>query len=98
VGYETLRLCRGRAAFEAIPEPKLALDLRAARDRLEAAGVGVTDARVMLICRLEAEATLARDGRLLIKTDDPRTADSVFRRLDGLLGLSGKGTDRSPNG
>lgn len=88
MAYETLRLCRGRAAFEAIPNPKLSLDLAAARERLESVGIEVVDARVMLICRLEAEATLSRDGRLLIKSDDPRTADAVFRRLDGLLGLS----------
>ncbi len=88
MGYETLRLCRGRAAFEAVPEPRLALDLPAARARLEAAGIAVTDARVMLIFALEAEATLSRDGRILIKTSDPKTADAVFRRLDVLLGLT----------
>ena len=89
MGYETLRLCTGRSAFEAIPSPRLQLDLRRARERLESEGIAVTDARVMLIAKLAAEVTLGRDGRVLIKTGDPKQADAVFRELDRLVGLTG---------
>lgn len=89
MGYETLRLCTGRAAFEAIPNPKLALDLGRIRSTLEGSGVPVVDARVMLMFRLGADVTLGRDGRVLIKTSDPKAADAAFRRLDELLGLTG---------
>jgi hypothetical protein len=88
VGYETLKLCSGRSAFESIPSPKLDLDLPGIRAKLEAEGVEVVDARVMLIFRLEHEVTLGRDGRILIKTADPRAADEVFRHLDRIAGLS----------
>lgn len=88
MGYETLRLCSGRAAFEAIPSPRLHLDLDAIRARLEQAGLSVVDARVMLIISFEHEATLSRDGRLLIKTGDPQVADAIFRRLDAIAGLT----------
>jgi hypothetical protein len=89
VGYETLKLCSGRSAFESIPHPKLDLDLPGIRTKLEAAGVAVLDARVMLIFSLEHEVTLGRDGRILIKTADPKAADVVFQRLDRIAGLTG---------
>ncbi len=98
MAYERLRLCTGRAAFEAIPTPKLALDLGAARRRIEAEGIEVVDARVMLIFRLEAEVTLGRDGRVLIKTSDPFLADAAFHRLDRLLGLSAERPPGAPGG
>jgi len=88
VGYETLKLCAGRSAFEAVPNPRLSLDLPRIRDRLTAQGIGVVDARVMLLIRLEREVTLGHDGRVLIKSSDPREADAVFRRLDALAGLT----------
>jgi hypothetical protein len=87
VTYSTVRLCSGGGSFEAIPDPKLALDLGRARRTLEADGVGVIDARVMLIARLEKEVTLARDGRILIKTTDPVVADRILRDLCARLSL-----------
>ncbi|MCI4363192.1 MAG: hypothetical protein L3K13_02680 [Thermoplasmata archaeon] len=92
--YSTVRLCSGGGSFEAIPTPKLALDLGRARKELEAAGVSVVDARVMLIARLEKEVTLARDGRILIKTTDPVVADRILRDLCARLSLE-YGTARS---
>jgi hypothetical protein len=87
VTYSTVRLCSGGGSFEAIPNPKLALDLGKARQTLEADGVGVIDARVMLIARLEKEVTLARDGRILIKTTDPVVAERILRDLCARLSL-----------
>jgi hypothetical protein len=90
VTYETLKLCSGRSAFEAVPNPRLTLDLAAIRDRLRAEGIEVVDARVMLIAQLEKEVTLGRDGRVLIKSADPKEADVLFQRLDRIAGLTSK--------
>lgn len=79
--YATLRLCSSRGAFEATPEPRLALDLPAIAGRLRAQGVAVTDARVMLLIQLRHEATLSHDGRVLIKCRDPVVAAEVFTEL-----------------
>jgi hypothetical protein len=85
VTYSTLRLCSGRAAYEAIPHPRLSLDLRKIRARLEEDGLSVIDARVMLIVQLEREVTIGRDGRVLIKTSDAREADRLFARVRHLV-------------
>lgn len=86
--YETVRLCSGGGAYEAVPRPRLQLDLAAARGRLEESGIPVVDARVMLIVRLEQEVTVSRDGRILIKTRDPHEAERLFARVSGVLRLS----------
>jgi hypothetical protein len=88
MGYETLKLCAGRSAFEAVPSPRLTLDLPKIRAQLEAQGIPVVDARVMLIISLESETTLGRDGRVLIKSSDPHRAGEVFRTLDRIAGLT----------
>ncbi len=85
--YSTLRLCSGRAAFEAVPRPKLSLDLGQIRGRLERAGIPVTDARVLLIARMEREVTVARDGRILIKSADAPEAARILARLRSLIDL-----------
>jgi len=85
VTYSTLRLCSGRAAYEAIPQPRLSLDLGRIRRKLEAEGVPVIDARVMLIARFDREVTIARDGRLLIKSADATEADRLFARVRRLV-------------
>lgn len=87
MGYYALRLCAGGGAFEAVPAPRLSLDLRDVRRTLESHDVPVVDARVMLIARLGPELTLSRDGRVLIKTRDPREAADVFERVRTLLNL-----------
>lgn len=87
MGYHSLRLCAGGGAFEAIPSPRLALDLRRARGTLEANEIPVVDARVMLIAQLQQEVTLSRDGRVLIKTRNSEEASEIFQRLRKLLDL-----------
>jgi len=85
VTYSTLRLCQGRAAFEAVPIPRRSLDLRRLRERLERDGVPVVDARVMLIARFEREVTIGRDGRILVKSGDASEAARLFDRVRSLV-------------
>ncbi|MGA7861602.1 MAG: hypothetical protein WCB19_07065 [Thermoplasmata archaeon] len=87
MGYYSLRLCAGGGAFEAVPAPRLTLDLRRVKGTLESHDIPVVDARVMLIVQLEREVTLSRDGRVLIKTKDSTEAAAIFERLRRLLML-----------
>ncbi len=87
--YRTLALCSNHGAYEALPEPPRPIDLAAARRRLEAEGIPVVDARVMLLAALEVEVTIGRTGRLLFKTRDAALAESTFARLRRLLDLEG---------
>ena len=95
MGYYSLRLCAGGGAFEAVPAPRISLDLGRVRTTLEAAKVPVVDARVMLILQLDREVTLSRDGRVLIKTKDPEQAAAIFARLGRLLDLPALGPEAS---
>jgi len=85
--YHPLRLCSQGGGFEAVPDPPGALDLFRVRATLEAAGLSVLDARVMLVVTVPPEATISRSGRLLFKTGDERSARAAFERLVGLLDL-----------
>jgi hypothetical protein len=85
VTFYTLRLCSGRGAFEAIPRPKLDVDLAQVRRRLEARGVPVVDARVLLIAKLEEEVTVSRDGRVLIKAHNAEHARRLFAELQATV-------------
>lgn len=81
MSYSELRLCSGRAAFEAIPTPRRSVDLAKLRSRLESEGVPVIDARVMLIAGNRQEVTIGRDGRILIKIPRRAEADRLFERV-----------------
>jgi hypothetical protein len=81
VSYSALRLCSGRSAFEAIPTPRLTLDLAKVRARIQAEGVPVIDARVMLIAGDRQEVTIGRDGRILIKLSREAEADRLLERV-----------------
>ncbi|MCI4350129.1 MAG: hypothetical protein L3K15_01250 [Thermoplasmata archaeon] len=83
--FYTLRLCSGRGAFEAIPRPRLDVDLGHVRRRLEARGVPVVDARVLLIAKFDDEVTVSRDGRVLIKSKDPERALRLLAELQAAV-------------
>jgi hypothetical protein len=83
--YRTLRLCSKGGGYEAIPEPQRRLDLVRLRSTLEATGVKVVDARVMLIAGSDPEVTIAQNGRLLFKTSDPEAAERALARLQPLI-------------
>jgi hypothetical protein len=83
--YQPLRLCSQGGGFEAVPSSRAAVDLARVRRALEAEGVPVVDARVLLIATLPPEVTIARSGRLLFKTPDAAEADAAFARLAPIL-------------
>jgi hypothetical protein len=83
--YRKLRVCSNSGAFEAIPDPPRPLDLARVRHRLEAEGIAVVDARVMLIVGLDPEVTISRNGRLLFKTRDAAAAERAFERIRPVL-------------
>jgi hypothetical protein len=85
--YETVRLCSGKGSYEALPRRPVAMDLNLARAALESRGIPVTDARVMLIVAIRPEVTLSRNGRILIKTRDPREAERAVDRILEALDL-----------
>lgn len=85
MGYDTLRLCAGGGAFEAVPRPRQPVDLGRLRAHFERTGVAVTDARVMLIVKLRCDLTVARDGRVLIKTRDANEARLLWAEVQPVL-------------
>jgi hypothetical protein len=85
--YSTLKLCSSGGAYEAAPQPRLKIDLTDAKQRLEAEGLSVVDARVLLLVSGDPEVTLSRDGRILVKTQDRALADATFQRFLRLLRL-----------
>jgi hypothetical protein len=84
--YRTLRICSNGGGYEAVPDPPRRVDLARVRLALEKEGVGVVDARVMLIVGTDPEATISQNGRLLFKTSDPEAAGRAFTRLLPVLG------------
>jgi hypothetical protein len=93
VPYRSIRLCAGGGAYEAVPSPRQRLDLARVRATLEAHGIPVIDARVLLIATLDHEVTISRDGRLLFKTRDAGAAEQAFRLLGEWLDLPPARTD-----
>ena len=79
--YAPVRLCSGKGGYEAVPEAPVRIDLRRARQALEATGVEVVDARVLLIAAIDPEVTLSEDGRVLVKTRDPEAASRALAEL-----------------
>lgn len=78
--------CRTTAALEAIPEADLDLDINALEPQLERDGWEPrVNAGIMLIVRKQHEATIFRNGRILIKTQDRRVAESVWTELEPRL-------------
>jgi hypothetical protein len=85
--YRRLRVCSNGGGFEAVPNPPVRLNLADARRRLEAEGIAVVDARVMLIAGTTPETTISANGRMLFKTRDSKRAEQAFEQLRALLGL-----------
>lgn len=83
-----LRPCKTSAAFEAIPERDLALDLDALERRLVGDGWRtVANARVLLVVAKDLEATVFPSGKVLIKTTERPTAERVWGAIQPHLGI-----------
>ncbi|MGB0652329.1 MAG: hypothetical protein ACPGQL_03930 [Thermoplasmatota archaeon] len=84
-----LRPCKTSAAYEALPEQRMQLDMGALRQRAEAAGYEIVlDARVMLLLRPAAggvESTVYQGGRVLLKTTDEEAAAAAYDQLQPVL-------------
>jgi hypothetical protein len=90
MAYRPLRLCSNGGGIEAVPDVPRTLDLVQLRRELEAQGIEVIDARVMLIAATDPEVTISRSGRLLFKTPDETRAAMLFERLRGLGALQAR--------
>lgn len=83
-----LRPCKTSAAFEAIPEDDLGLDLDAVESRLVDDGWRtVANARVLLVVAKDLEATVFPSGKVLIKTTERPEAERVWGAIRGHLGV-----------
>lgn len=82
-----LRPCKTTAAYEAIPERDLGLDLDAVEERLAADGWRtVANAGVLLVMAREKEATVFPSGKVLIKTTERPVAERVWDAIRPHLG------------
>lgn len=81
-----LRPCKTTAAYEAVPERDLRLDLGALEPRFHEQGwVTLANAGVMLVLqRGPDDVSLFRSGKLLIKTRDASVAERVWRDVGPL--------------
>lgn len=87
VDLAVVRPCKGSTGTEVVPEGRLDLDIAANARRLEAAGIEVTDARVLLVIKGEPTVTLYPSGRMLVHTDDLEQARERALWLLALLDL-----------
>ena len=86
--YYLLKPCRTATAFISSLKQARRVDLGAAAERLRQNGWTVTDVKVMLILEGEPELTVYESGKILVKTDDERTARTAIDRVYQAMGLS----------
>ena len=68
--FETLKICKSKGAYEAIPTKNTKLDLDALEKKLMSAGYKIIcNAKVMLIVEDKCEVSIFPNGRLLLKTN-----------------------------
>jgi hypothetical protein len=70
VNLASIKPCKGSSGTEVLPEGKFDLSMGPSAKRLRAAGMDVTNARVLLIVRGSPQVTLYPSGRMLVHTDD----------------------------
>ena len=88
MSYYLLQPCKTTAAYISTLKKAKRVPLPAAREKLEAAGLGVEDLSVMLIVATDPELTLYESGKALIKTAD---ADAARRSIDAVYDVLGLG-------
>ena len=85
--YYLLKPCRTATAFISTLKKPRRFPLETAAEKLKAAGLGVTDLKVMLIVEGEPELTFYESGKILVKTDNEASARSAIDRVYGVLDL-----------
>ncbi len=85
--YYLLKPCRTATAFISTLKKPRRFPLETAAEKLKAAGLGVTDLKVMLVVEGDPELTLYESGKILVKTDDEGAARSAIDRVYGVLEL-----------
>lgn len=89
MSFYLLKPCRGKAAFEAVPEYGIQLDLVRGKSDLEAHGYDVTDAGVMLVCTKEnLQVSIYPSGKLLIQT---KSRENALKAANGIYAILGMG-------
>ena len=85
--YYLLKPCRTATAFISTLKQARRFTLEEAADRLKAAGLGVTDFKVMLLVGGDPELTFYESGKILVKTDSEAAARTAIDRVYDVLGL-----------
>lgn len=86
MSFYLLRPCKTTAAYEALPNDEVKLDLEKVTKILEGEGMKVTYARVILIAHNKGiETTIYPSGKLLVKTDSEDVAQAEAELLYGFL-------------
>ena len=87
MGFFLIRPCRSTAAFEAVPEQKLELELADLIPKLAELGYElIADAGVLLVVSKNGhEVPVYPSGKLLIKVDDENEAEKVAEELSTII-------------
>ncbi len=85
--YYLLKPCRTATAFISTLKHPRRVALEEAADRLKAAGLAVTDFKVMLLVEGDPELTFYESGKILVKTDSEAAARTAIDRVYDVLGL-----------
>jgi len=83
--YSLLKPCKTTAAIEAIPRERFVLDFDLCEEILKKSCTIVANASVLLIVNDRCEVSIHKDGRLILKTDDPILAADQAGRIAGWL-------------
>ena len=80
-----VKLCSDKAAFEARPTKNMSINMDSAKQKLETSGqnkILVTTPHMIILRNNNAETTLSKDGRMLIKrVSNEAQATEVARQI-----------------
>ncbi len=84
----TIKPCKTKAVYNAIPDKKLRLDLDDCIKRLEVSGYKtIFNANAILIIKKDIETSIYPDGKLILKCDDFETARKECDSILDILGV-----------
>lgn len=87
MSFFLIQPCKSTAAFEAVPQSKLKLDLAGLHSGLQDLGYQiVADARVVLVVEKDGcEVSIFPSGKLMIKVDTEEVAEGIAKELELIL-------------